>query len=603
MTTLLLLRHSIPERGGSSPDPGLSAEGLQRAAAVFQNDAFRTVSLVWSSPSLRALQTAQLLGLPVRQDTRLAERRTGDTTGQDASFWKRQYEDPDFKNPDGESFREVSARMADCIHELLDSLPEGQNALVVSHAAAICSYLGGEGGPTPTDSLDEGGGWLVLGGVVGGCVCYKIEYPLFSPPLHQPQKTGFFFWRQERAPLLPPLHFLGPPTPLGNPHLQNTLIIIEKTPLSVNWKYKKPFPLCLTGRTGRAIFISNLKYIDSKENLWHRIDRIWAAGRSSPCFCSLMIPAVVAQVVNLLYNIVDRIYIGHIEGIGAAALTGVGLFAPILMLLNAFAMLIGAGGAPRTAIALGQGNKDDAEKIIGNSFTMLLFFAVVLTAGFYAGAPALLRLFGASDATLPYAVAYGRIYILGSVFVLLVMGMNPFITTQGFAKISMLTTVIGAVINIILDPILIFRPWLGRPGCSSGDGAQSGRGCLLDLEVPHRPQDHPQTPERKPQGGAEHHPAGAGAGHLVLRHALDGEPAFHQLQLQPRPLWRRHRRRRDDRHHQRVPAGTLPIQGICQGGQPVMSFNFGAGKKPRSRRRSASSSPFVSATPPCSGCL
>lgn len=141
MTTLLLLRHSIPERGGSSPDPGLSAEGLQRAAAVFQNDAFRTVSLVWSSPSLRALQTAQLLGLPVRQDTRLAERRTGDTTGQDASFWKRQYEDPDFKNPDGESFREVSARMADCIHELLDSLPEGQNALVVSHAAAICSYL------------------------------------------------------------------------------------------------------------------------------------------------------------------------------------------------------------------------------------------------------------------------------------------------------------------------------------------------------------------------------------------------------------------------------------------------------------------------------
>ena len=110
MTTLLLLRHSIPERGGSSPDPGLSAEGLQRAAAVFQNDAFRTVSLVWSSPSLRALQTAQLLGLPVRQDTRLAERRTGDTTGQGASFWKRQYEDPDFKNPDGESFRNCCLR-------------------------------------------------------------------------------------------------------------------------------------------------------------------------------------------------------------------------------------------------------------------------------------------------------------------------------------------------------------------------------------------------------------------------------------------------------------------------------------------------------------
>ena len=132
----------------------------------------------------------------------------------------------------------------------------------------------------------------------------------------------------------------------------------------------------------------------------------------------LMIPAVVAQVVNLLYNIVDRIYIGHIAGIGAAALTGVGLFTPILMLLNAFAMLVGAGGAPRTAIALGQGDRQQAEKIVSNSFTVLMFFAVVLTIGFYAGAPVLLRLFGASDATLPYALSYSRIYIAGSVFVL-----------------------------------------------------------------------------------------------------------------------------------------------------------------------------------------
>ena len=190
------------------------------------------------------------------------------------------------------------------------------------------------------------------------------------------------------------------------------------------------------------------------------------SGNVKKLLLQLMIPAVVAQVVNLLYNIVDRIYIGHIAGIGAAALTGVGLFAPILMLLNAFAMLIGAGGAPRTAIALGQGNKEEAEKIIGNSFTMLLFFAVVLTIGFYAGAPILLRLFGASEATLPYALAYSRIYILGSVCVLLVMGMNPFITTQGFAKISMLTTVIGAVINIILDPILIFVLDMGVRGAA-----------------------------------------------------------------------------------------------------------------------------------------
>ena len=142
----------------------------------------------------------------------------------------------------------------------------------------------------------------------------------------------------------------------------------------------------------------------------------------------LMIPAVVAQVVNLLYNIVDRIYIGHIAGIGAAALTGVGLFTPILMLLNAFAMLVGAGGAPRTAIALGQGDRQRAEKIISNSFTVLMFFAVVLTIGFYAGAPVLLRLFGASDVTLPYALSYSRIYIAGSVFVLVVLG----IVVMGF---------------------------------------------------------------------------------------------------------------------------------------------------------------------------
>ena len=113
----------------------------------------------------------------------------------------------------------------------------------------------------------------------------------------------------------------------------------------------------------------------------------------------LMIPAVVAQVVNLLYNIVDRIYIGHIAGIGAAALTGVGLFTPILMLLNAFAMLVGAGGAPRTAIALGQGDKKQAEKIISNSFTMLLLFSVVLTLS-------LIHISEPSDATLPYALSY-----------------------------------------------------------------------------------------------------------------------------------------------------------------------------------------------------
>lgn len=180
----------------------------------------------------------------------------------------------------------------------------------------------------------------------------------------------------------------------------------------------------------------------------------------------MAVPAVVAQVINLLYNVVDRIYIGHIPEIGGLALTGVGLFAPILMLLTAFAMLAGSGGAPRAAIAMGQGDNHKAESIMANCFTVLLLLAVALTTIFYFTAPTLLRLFGASDATLPYALQYSRIYILGSVFVLIVMGMNTFVTTQGFAKVSMLTTVIGAVINIVLDPIFIFVLKLGVTGAA-----------------------------------------------------------------------------------------------------------------------------------------
>lgn len=302
----------------------------------------------------------------------------------------------------------------------------------------------------------------------------------------------------------------------------------------------------------------------------------------------LMIPAVVAQVVNLLYNIVDRIYIGHIAGIGAAALTGVGLFTPILMLLNAFAMLVGAGGAPRTAIALGQGDRQQAEKIVSNSFTVLMFFAVVLTIGFYAGAPVLLRLFGASDATLPYALSYSRIYIAGSVFVLAVLGMNPFITTQGFAKTSMLTTVIGAVINIILDPILIFGLGLGVRGAaiatvlSQAVGAAwiirflTGKKTILRLRRDYlRLRRDYLRPEKQ----------------IILPVLALGISSF--VMLSTESLLSVSFSSSLARYGGDVAVGamtvitsasqlcTLPIQGICQGGQPVMSFNFGAGKKAR----------------------
>ena len=295
----------------------------------------------------------------------------------------------------------------------------------------------------------------------------------------------------------------------------------------------------------------------------------------------LMIPAVVAQVVNLLYNIVDRIYIGHIEGIGAAALTGVGLFAPILMLLNAFAMLIGAGGAPRTAIAMGQGDKEQAEKIVSNSFTMLLLFAVVLTAGFWLGAPALLRLFGASDATLPYALSYSRIYILGSIFVLIVLGMNPFITAQGFAKISMLTTVIGAVINIILDPILIFGFGMGVRGAAIATVLSQAVGAVWILRFLTGPKTSLRLSRSKMKLEKN----------IILPVLGLGISSF--VMLSTESLLSISFSSSLARYGGDIAVGamtvitsasqlgTMPLQGLCQGSQPVVSFNFGAGKKDR----------------------
>lgn len=190
------------------------------------------------------------------------------------------------------------------------------------------------------------------------------------------------------------------------------------------------------------------------------------SGSVKKLMVQMAVPALLAQLINLLYNIVDRIYIGHLPEVGGTALTGVGLFTPILMLITAFSLLSGAGGAPRAAIHMGRGDKDTAEKIMANCFSLLLLLAAVLTLVMFIAAPSLLHFFGASDETLPYALQYSRIYILGSVFVLIVMGMNSFITTQGFAKISMLTTVIGAVINIVLDPIFMFVFDLGVSGAA-----------------------------------------------------------------------------------------------------------------------------------------
>ena len=180
----------------------------------------------------------------------------------------------------------------------------------------------------------------------------------------------------------------------------------------------------------------------------------------------LALPAIVAQMVNLLYNMVDRIYIGHIPENGDIALTGLGLCFPILMLITAFSSLVGAGGAPRAAIAMGKGDNQTAEKYLGNCFAMLIICALVLTISLELAGKPLLYLFGASDNTIPFALAYMRIYVAGTIFVMIALGLNTFITTQGFAQIAMKTVLIGAICNIILDPIFIFVFGLGVRGAA-----------------------------------------------------------------------------------------------------------------------------------------
>ena len=283
---------------------------------------------------------------------------------------------------------------------------------------------------------------------------------------------------------------------------------------------------------------------------------------------NLAIPAVVAQLINMLYNIVDRIYIGHIPDAGASALTGVGLFLPILMMINAFAMLAGSGGAPRAAIAMGKNDRITAQKILGNCL-------------FYIFAPQLLRLFGASDVTLPYALSYARIYILGIVFVMIVMGMNPFITTQGFAKFSMITTVMGALCNIILDPILIFGFHMGVRGAAIAtvlSQAVSALWVLIFLRGS-RTMLRLTLPDMKLEPK------------VILPCLALGISTF--VMLSTESILNISFNSSLSRFGGDVAVGamtiisscsqlvTLPLQGICQGGQPIMSYNFGAGKKDR----------------------
>ena len=180
----------------------------------------------------------------------------------------------------------------------------------------------------------------------------------------------------------------------------------------------------------------------------------------------LALPTVIAQLVNMLYNIVDRIYIGHIEGYGDLALTGVGVCMPLIMIVSAFAALVGSGGAPRASISMGKKDYESAERILGGCFGLQLIISVLLTVALLIWNKPLLLAFGASENTIQYATEYMSIYALGTIFVQLTLGLNAFISAQGFSKFSMLSVVIGAACNIVLDPIFIYGFDMGVKGAA-----------------------------------------------------------------------------------------------------------------------------------------
>lgn len=195
----------------------------------------------------------------------------------------------------------------------------------------------------------------------------------------------------------------------------------------------------------------------------------------------LALPTIAAQLINMLYNIVDRIYIGHIPDTGAMALTGVGVCMPLIMIITAFAALVGNGGAPRATIFMGKNKKDDAEKILANCFTMQILLSIVLTVVLLIWNRDFLLAFGASANTIEYAASYMNIYALGTIFVQLTLGMNAFITAQGFAKEGMLSVLIGAIVNIILDPIFIFGLDMGVRGAALATIISQGCSCAWVL--------------------------------------------------------------------------------------------------------------------------
>ena len=298
----------------------------------------------------------------------------------------------------------------------------------------------------------------------------------------------------------------------------------------------------------------------------------------------LALPTVAAQLINMLYNIVDRIYIGHMPGDGALALTGVGVCLPVILIVSAFAALVGAGGAPRASIFMGRKEYDKAEKTLSNSFTLQIVISLILTIVLLVWGPDLLMAFGASENTIGYATDYLRIYALGTIFVEITLGMNYFITAQGFAKTGMLSVAIGAVANIILDPVFIFGFGMGVKGAALATIISQGLSALwvLSFLFGKRTFLHIRPEYMKLERNIFLPSLYLGLATFIMQSSESvinicynysllkyaGEIAVGAMTILSSVMQ----------------FAMLPLQGLGQGAQPVISYNYGAKNKDRVRR-------------------
>lgn len=299
---------------------------------------------------------------------------------------------------------------------------------------------------------------------------------------------------------------------------------------------------------------------------------------------SLALPMTLAQIINVLYNVVDRIYIGHLPDASTTALTGLGLTFPIISMISAFANLFGMGGAPLCSIARGKGEHERAIKIMGNSFSTLLISGIVLTVVCFLFKEPILYAFGASEDTFPYANSYLEIYLIGTVFVMISLGMNSFINSQGFGRTGMLTVLVGAIVNLILDPIFIFVFHMGVSGAalatviSQGLSALwvlvflTGKRTIYRLSVPSMRLNFRIIREITSLGLSGFIMAVTnGSVQMVCNFTLSiyGGDLYIGIMTVINSVRE---------------ILTLPVNGITNGAQPVMGFNYGAGKYTRVRQ-------------------